>query len=177
MSRIGKKPISLPENVDISTQNGVVSIKGPKGSLEQKLPPEVSITVEEKIVTLSPANDSQQAQAMWGLGRSLVQNMVTGVTEGYKVVLEIQGVGYRAAVKGKNLELNLGFSHPVLFPIRDGISMACPQPTTVEISGIDKQVVGQEAAKIRAFRKPEPYKGKGIRYQGEYVRRKEGKKK
>ena len=177
MSRIGKKPVEIPSGVTATIEGGQLSVKGPKGTLELQLRDEISYTVGEDGILVKPANDSKQARAFWGMQRTLVQNLVTGVTDGFTKVLEITGVGYRANAQGKNLKLQLGYSHDVDFVIPEGIEIKTPDNTTVEISGIDKQKVGQVAAEIRRWRKPEPYKGKGIKYRGEYIFRKEGKKK
>jgi large subunit ribosomal protein L6 len=177
MSRIGKKPVPLPKGVTASVDGQTVKVKGPKGELSVKLVPEVSATVDEHGITVSPDKSQDKAAQMWGLSRSLVSNLVTGVTVGFTQKLEIQGVGYRAAVQGKVLNLQLGFSHDVPYAIPPGITIVTEKPTSIAISGIDKQLVGQVAAEIRGWRPPEPYKGKGVRYEGEYVRRKEGKKK
>ena len=177
MSRIGKKPVEIPSGVTATIEGGQLSVKGPKGTLELQLREEISYYVGEDGILVKPANDSKQARAFWGMQRTLVQNLVTGVTDGFTKVLEITGVGYRANAQGKNLKLQLGYSHDVDFAIPEGIEIKTPDNTTVEISGIDKQKVGQVAAEIRRWRKPEPYKGKGIKYRGEYIFRKEGKKK
>jgi large subunit ribosomal protein L6 len=176
MSRIGKKPVALPKGVTASVSDGTVMVKGPKGELKLKLVADVDAAVGEKGITLTP-RATERARAMWGMQRTLVNNLVEGVTKGFSSKLEINGVGYRAAVQGKNLQLQLGFSHDVLYPIPAGIQITCEKPTMIAITGIDKQLVGQVAAEIRGFRPPEPYKGKGVKYAGEYVRRKEGKKK
>jgi large subunit ribosomal protein L6 len=177
MSRIGKKPVPVPAGVTASIDGGLLSVKGPKGTLTLPLRDEISYTVDGDGILVKPANDTKQARAFWGMQRTLVQNLVTGVTEGFTKTLEITGVGYRAAVQGKNLRLQLGYSHDVDYAIPEGITIATPEPTTVTITGSDKQKVGQVAAEIRRWRKPEPYKGKGIKYRGEYIFRKEGKKK
>ena len=177
MSRIGKKPVAIPSGVTATIDGGQLNVKGPKGALSLTLRDEISYTVEDGGILVKPANDTKQARAFWGMQRTLVQNLVTGVTEGFTKVLEITGVGYRAQAQGKNLRLQLGYSHDVNFPIPEGIDVKTPDQNTVEISGIDKQQVGQVAAEIRRWRKPEPYKGKGIKYRGEYIFRKEGKKK
>ncbi len=177
MSRIGKKPIDLPSGVTASAQNGVLSVKGPKGELTMPMTDLISYDLADGSVTVTPANKSKVARSYWGMQRTLVQNLVTGVTEGFSKTLEINGVGYRAQAQGKTLKLQLGYSHDVDFPVPEGIEIKTPDNTTVEISGIDKQQVGQVAAEIRRWRKPEPYKGKGIKYRGEYIFRKEGKKK
>ena len=177
MSRIGKKPVALPKGVTASVEGQTVKVKGPKGELSVKLVREVSAKVDEHGITVTPDKAQERSAQMWGLSRSLVNNLVTGVTNGFTQRLEIQGVGYRAAVQGKNLNLQLGFSHDVVYPIPAGITITAEKPTQISVSGIDKQLVGQVAAEIRGYRRPEPYKGKGVRYEGEYVRRKEGKKK
>ena len=177
MSRIGKKPVSLPKGVTASIEGRTVKVKGPKGELSVTLAREVSAKVDEHGVTIMPDKAAERASQMWGLSRSLVNNLVKGVTQGFTQKLEIQGVGYRAAVQGKNLNLQLGFSHDVIYPVPPGITITAEKPTMISVSGIDKQLVGQVAAEIRNYRRPEPYKGKGVRYEGEYVRRKEGKKK
>ena len=177
MSRIGKVPVAIPSGVSADIADGTLTVKGPKGTLTLSLRDEISYAIEDGRILVRPANDSKQARAFWGMQRTLVNNLVTGVTEGYTKVLEITGVGYRANAQGKNLKLQLGYSHDVDFPVPEGIEIKTPDNTTVEISGIDKQKVGQVAAEIRRWRKPEPYKGKGIKYRGEYIFRKEGKKK
>ncbi|MEP0190664.1 MAG: 50S ribosomal protein L6 [Erythrobacter sp.] len=177
MSRIGKKPVAIPGGVEAKIENGALSVKGPKGTLTLGLSDLIDYKVEGDEIAIKPANDSKQARAFWGLQRTLVANLVEGVTEGFSKTLEISGVGYRAKAQGKTLKLELGFSHDVNLDVPEGVDVKTPDQTTVEISGIDKQAVGQFAAEIREFRKPEPYKGKGIKYRGEYVFRKEGKKK
>jgi large subunit ribosomal protein L6 len=177
MSRIGKKPVPLPKGVTASVDGKTVKVKGPKGELSVTLVEEVDATLDEHGITVTPRADMERAGQMWGLSRTLVNNLVHGVTLGFAEKLEIQGVGYRAAVQGKNLQLQLGFSHDVLYPIPEGITITAEKPTLLTISGMNKQLVGQVAAEIRSWRPPEPYKGKGVRYAGEYVRRKEGKKK
>ena len=177
MSRIGKKPVPVPAGVTAAIADGQLSVKGPKGTLSLTLAPDVTYAVEDGGVIVAPANDTKRARSFWGMQRTLVQNLVTGVTEGFTKQLLITGVGYRAAAQGKNLRLQLGYSHDVNFDIPEGITIATPDPTTVNIAGIDKQKVGQVAAEIRRWRKPEPYKGKGIKYAGEFIFRKEGKKK
>jgi large subunit ribosomal protein L6 len=177
MSRIGKKPVPIPAGVTASMEAGTLSVKGPKGELTMPMSDLISYEMKDEGLSVRPANDSKAARAFWGMQRTLVQNLVTGVTEGFTKVLEITGVGYRANSQGKNLKLQLGYSHDVDFAIPEGIDIKTPDNTTVEISGIDKQKVGQVAAEIRRWRKPEPYKGKGIKYRGEYIFRKEGKKK
>ena len=177
MSRIGKKPVAIPSGVTATIDNGELSVKGPKGTLAMPLADLVTYSVDDSGVSVQPANDTKAARSHWGMQRTLVQNLVTGVTEGFTKVLEINGVGYRANAQGKNLKLQLGFSHDVDIAVPEGIEVKTPDNTTVEISGIDKQKVGQLAAEIRRWRKPEPYKGKGIKYRGEFIFRKEGKKK
>lgn len=177
MSRIGKKPVALPKGVTASVEGQTVKVKGPKGELSVKLAPEVTASINEHGISVSPKSEMERAPQMWGLSRTLVNNLVHGVTRGFSQKLEIQGVGYRAAVQGKVLNLQLGFSHDVTYPIPAGITITTEKPTMISVSGIDKQLVGQVAAEIRSWRRPEPYKGKGVRYEGEYVRRKEGKKK
>ena len=177
MSRIGKKPVPLPKGVTASVEGQTVMVKGPKGELSVKLVPQVSATIGDDGITVTPDKNQEKSAQMWGLSRTLVNNLVTGVTAGFTQKLEIQGVGYRAAVQGKVLNLQLGFSHDVPYAIPAGITIVTEKPTMISVSGIDKQLVGQVAAEIRSWRPPEPYKGKGVRYEGEYVRRKEGKKK
>ncbi|MFO1012439.1 MAG: 50S ribosomal protein L6 [Caulobacteraceae bacterium] len=177
MSRIGKKPVSVPAGVNVTLDGQTVTVKGPKGQLSWTVVDEIEVKQEGAELTLTPRNDTTRARAMWGLSRTLVNNMVVGVTAGYEEVLELVGVGYRAAMKGNALSMQLGFSHDVDIPPPAGISFAVPKQTEIRISGIDKQMVGEIAARIRKIRPPEPYKGKGVRYAGEQVRRKEGKKK
>jgi large subunit ribosomal protein L6 len=177
MSRIGKKAIAIPSGVTVTLQGQTVTVKGPKGQLAWTVSEEIEIKQEGAELTLTPRNDTQRARGMWGLSRTLVANMVEGVTKGYEEVLELVGVGYRAAMKGQALSMQLGFSHDVDIPAPAGITFAVPKQTEVRIAGIDKQLVGEIAARIRRIRPPEPYKGKGVRYAGEKVRRKEGKKK
>jgi large subunit ribosomal protein L6 len=177
MSRIGKRPVPLPAGVTASTEGRILSVKGPKGTLSLQMRDEIVYDIGEDGISVQPGNDTKQARAFWGMQRTLVQNLVTGVSEGFTKVLEITGVGYRAAAQGSNLRLQLGYSHDVNVAVPDGIEVKTPDSTTVEISGIDRQKVGQIAAEIRRWRKPEPYKGKGIKYRGEYIFRKEGKKK
>ena len=177
MSRIGQKPVPIPAGVTASMEAGTLSVKGPKGELKMPMSDLISYEMQDDGLSVKPANGSKAARAFWGMQRTLVQNLVTGVTEGFTKVLEITGVGYRANSQGKMLKLQLGYSHDVDFAIPEGIEIKTPDNTTVEISGIDKQKVGQVAAEIRRWRKPEPYKGKGIKYRGEYIFRKEGKKK
>jgi large subunit ribosomal protein L6 len=177
MSRIGKKPVTVPAGVTATIEDGTLSVKGPKGTLSMPTVDDISYAVEDGSISVQPANDTKRARSFWGMQRTMVANLVTGVTEGFTKTLEITGVGYRAAVQGKNLRLQLGYSHDVDYAIPEGITIATPDPTTVHITGSDKQKVGQVAAEIRRWRKPEPYKGKGIKYRGEYIFRKEGKKK
>jgi large subunit ribosomal protein L6 len=177
MSRIGKKPIAIPANVQASVEGQTVRVKGPKGELAWTVSDEVAITFENGELSFAPRDESTRARAMWGLSRTLVANMVTGVTVGYEKTLELVGVGYRAQMKGQALSMQLGFSHEVDFPAPPGVTFQVPRPVEIKISGIDKQVVGETAARIRKVRPPEPYKGKGVRFAGEAVRRKEGKKK
>src|SRR5689334_23441504 len=176
MSRIGKKPVALPKGVTATVEGKTVKVKGPKGELKVTLVPEVDASVGDDGVTLTPHLEMEGADAMWGMSRTLVNNLVVGVTAGFTSKLEIQGVGYRAAVQGKNLNLQLGFSHDVVFPIPADVKIVCEKPTSITITGADKQRVGQIAAEIRGWKKPEPYKGKGIKYDKETIRRKEGKK-
>jgi len=175
MSRIGKQPIPVPAGVEVSIQGLLVKVKGPKGELEQSIDALVSARLEDGQLLVERADDSRAARSYHGLYRTLLANMVTGVSTGFSKSLEIVGVGYRAALKGQDLEMQLGYSHPVLVKAEPGISFEVPAPTQIKVLGIDKQRVGQVAADIRKWRKPEPYKGKGIRYEGEYVRRKLGK--
>ena len=177
MSRIGKNPIALPSGVTAEIGADAFSAKGKLGQLSVALSDDVEIAIEDNLVKVAPKNASKRSRAMWGTMRARIQNAVTGVAEGYTVNLEINGVGYRAAVEGKNLVLALGFSHPVNYPIPEGITMKCEKPTSIAIHGADKQKVGQIAAEIRAFRPPEPFKGKGVKYETETILRKEGKKK
>jgi large subunit ribosomal protein L6 len=177
MSRIGKKPIVIPAGVTVTLDGQTVSVKGPKGELAWSVVEEILVKHENGELTLSPRDESARGRAMWGLSRSLLGNMVHGVSQGYEEVLELVGVGYRAAMKGSALSMQLGFSHDVDIPPPAGISFAVPKQTEIRIAGIDKQLVGELAARIRRIRPPEPYKGKGVRYAGETVRRKEGKKK
>jgi large subunit ribosomal protein L6 len=176
MSRIGKQPIPLPDGVSIEIAPGSVSVKGPKGELNQQLPREMKVEQADGTVTVERPTDRGDHRALHGLTRSLIANMVEGVTEGFEKRLEIQGVGYRAQLKGKNLELALGYSHPVQLDAPEGIDFEVPQPTEVVVKGIDKQLVGETASRIRKRRPPEPYKGKGVRYAGEQVTRKVGKR-
>jgi large subunit ribosomal protein L6 len=177
MSRIGKKPVPVPAGVTANIEGQTLSVKGPKGTLSLQLADDISYAIEDGGISVQPANDTKRARAFWGMQRTLVQNLVTGVTEGFTKKLLITGVGYRANAQGKKLKLQLGYSHDVDIDVPEGLTVATPDQTTVEISGADKQKVGQLAAEIRRWRKPEPYKGKGIKYDGEYIFRKEGKKK
>jgi large subunit ribosomal protein L6 len=177
MSRIGKKPVAIPTGVTAAVEGQTVKMKGPKGALALVLPDDVTVKMDKGAIKVNPRTETQRARAMWGTSRTLVANLVTGVTKGFEDKLEITGVGYRASVQGKNLQIALGYSHDVVYPIPEGIAIATPKPTEILITGMDKQKVGQVAAEIRGFRPPEPYKGKGVRYSGEYIFRKEGKKK
>lgn len=176
MSRIGKLPITIPAGVTITvSDDNTVTVKGPKGTLSEKISKDMTITIDGNVLTVSRPSDMKEHRALHGLSRSLIHNMVIGVTEGYSKSLEIVGTGYKAQMQGKNLVLSLGYSHPVEMVPREGIEFEVPAPTKIVVKGINKQVVGQTAAEVREVRKPEPYKGKGVRYEGEYVRRKEGK--
>jgi len=177
MSRIGKKPVELPSGVTASVSGQTVEVKGPKGAQSFTATDDVTIAVEDNVVTITPRGSSKRARQQWGMSRTMVQNMVTGVAGGFKKELEIQGVGYRAQMQGNTLKLNLGLSHEVNFEVPAGVTVTAPKPTEIVIEGADAQLVGQVAANIRDWRKPEPYKGKGIRYKGEFIFRKEGKKK
>src|SRR5215470_14599605 len=177
MSRIGKKAVPVPSGVTASIEGQTVKMKGPKGALQYVVPDDIVVKMENGAVKVDPRFETKRALSMWGTSRTLVSNLVMGVTKGFESKLEITGVGYRAAIQGKNLQIALGFSHDVIYPIPDGIAIAAPKPTEIVVTGIDKQKVGQVAAEIRSFRPPEPYKGKGVRYSGEYIFRKEGKKK
>jgi large subunit ribosomal protein L6 len=177
MSRVGKNPVEVPSGVEVAVKGSIVSAKGKMGTLEYVATKDVQLTLEDGKIVVKPLNNSKRARSMWGTARSRVQSIVTGVAEGFKKDLAINGVGYRAAVQGSDLVLQLGYSHDVIYPIPAGIEIKCEKPTAITISGADKQKVGQVAAEIRGFRKPEPYKGKGIKYDGEIIRRKEGKKK
>ncbi|QZP06719.1 50S ribosomal protein L6 [Caenibius sp. WL] len=177
MSRIGKKPVAIPGGVTANIADGVLTVKGPKGTLTLTLADEVTYALEDGSISVQPANDSKRARSFWGMQRTLVSNLVEGVTEGFSKTLTITGVGYRANAQGKKLKLQLGYSHDVDLDVPEGLDVKTPDQTTVEISGVDKQQVGQFAAEIRRWRKPEPYKGKGIKYRGEFIFRKEGKKK
>ncbi|MBS0535674.1 MAG: 50S ribosomal protein L6 [Proteobacteria bacterium] len=177
MSRIGKKPVAVPSGVTASVEGQTVKVKGAKGALQLALPDDVTVAMDKGAIKVAPRNETKRSRSMYGTARTLVSNLMVGVSKGFEEKLEINGVGYRAAVQGKNLQLQLGYSHDVVFPIPAGIAIATPKPTEIVITGIDKQVVGQVAAEIRGFRGPEPYKGKGVKYAGEFIFRKEGKKK
>jgi large subunit ribosomal protein L6 len=177
MSRIGKKAVTVPSGVTATVNGQEVAVKGPKGELKHVLADAIVAKLDNGRIEVTMREDTKEARAMWGMTRTMVANLMSGVTEGFTKKLEITGVGYRAAVQGSNLQLQLGYSHDVSFPIPKGIQVVCPKPTEIVITGIDKQKVGQVAAEIRQFRPPEPYKGKGVKYAGEYIHRKEGKKK
>jgi large subunit ribosomal protein L6 len=177
MSRIGKRAVAIPAGVTANVEGQTVKVKGPKGAVQLALHDDVVVTMDKGAVKVAPRDESKRARSMWGTARTLVANVVKGVSTGFEERLEITGVGYRAAVQGKSLNLQLGFSHDVNFPIPEGITIATPKPTEIVVSGIDKQKVGYVAAEIRGYRPPEPYKGKGVKYVGEYIFRKEGKKK
>ena len=177
MSRIGKKPVPVPGGVTAPVDGQEIKVKGPKGELSHVLVDQVIAKMGDDGIEIGMREDDKESRAMWGMSRTIVANLVTGVTEGFSKTLEINGVGYRAAMKGQALQLQLGFSHDVDFEIPKGIEISCPKPTEIVVSGIDKQLVGQVAAEIRRYRPPEPYKGKGVKYAGEYILRKEGKKK
>ena len=177
MSRVGKKPVAIPSGVNASVEGQMVKVKGPKGALELMLHDDVSAKVESGGVKIDPKYETKRARAMWGTYRSLVANLIEGVAKGYERRLEISGVGYRAALQGKTLQIQLGYSHDINYPVPEGITITLPKVTEVVVTGIDRQKVGQVAAEIRAFRKPEPYKGKGVKYSDEFIFRKEGKKK
>jgi large subunit ribosomal protein L6 len=175
VSRIGKNPVVIPDGVTVKQDGNLIKIKGPSGELQQKINPNISVEVKDNQIIVSRPDDTKENKSLHGLSRALIQNMVTGVHSSYKKTLEIVGVGYRAELKGKNLLLNIGYSHPIYFMPPDEIKFEVPNPLEIVVSGADKQLVGQIAAKIRAFRKPEPYKGKGIKYSGEHIQRKAGK--
>lgn len=177
MSRIGKKPVAIPGGVNAAVNGQEVKVKGPKGELQHVLVDDIIAKLDNGGIEIAMREDTQRARAMWGMSRTLVANLVAGVTEGFTKKLEMTGVGYRASVQGSNVQLQLGYSHDITYPIPQGIQVVCPKPTEIVVTGIDKQKVGQVAAEIRRFRPPEPYKGKGIRYAGEFILRKEGKKK
>ncbi len=175
MSRIGKMPISVPAGVDVKNENNMITVKGPKGTITKQFAESMNIEIADGVITVTRPNDEKTNRSLHGLTRTLIANMVEGVTNGFSKTLEIEGVGYRAAKQGNNLVMNLGYSHQVIVPETDGIKIDVPQPNKIVINGIDKQVVGQFAAEVREKRPPEPYKGKGIRYAGEHIIRKEGK--
>ncbi|MEM1351394.1 MAG: 50S ribosomal protein L6 [Pseudomonadota bacterium] len=177
MSRIGKKPVELPSDVSATVSGQTIEVKGPKGTRSFSATDDVTLKVEDNVVTIEPRGKSKRARQQWGMSRTMVANLVTGVTEGFKKELEIQGVGYRAQMQGNTLKLNLGLSHDVDYTAPDGVTVSAPKQTEIVVEGIDEQLVGQVAANIRKWRAPEPYKGKGIRYKGEFIFRKEGKKK
>ncbi len=177
MSRIGKKPVDIPSGVTANLDCQTIAVKGAKGELKFTAPEEVAITIDGGAVHVAPHGEDKRARALWGTARAQVQNLIGGVTKGFEKKLEINGVGYKAAVAGKNLQLSLGYSHDIVFPIPAGVTITTAKPTEITVAGIDKRQVGQIAAEIRAFRSPEPYKGKGVKYAGEFVFRKEGKKK
>ncbi|MBO9448412.1 50S ribosomal protein L6 [Ruegeria sp. R14_0] len=177
MSRIGKKPVELPSGVTASVSGQTIEVKGPKGTRSFTATDDVTLSVEDNVVQINPRGMSKRARQQWGMSRTMVANLVTGVTQGFKKELEIQGVGYRAQMQGNTLKLNLGYSHDVDFTAPEGVTITAPKQTEIVVEGIDQQLVGETAAKIREWRRPEPYKGKGIRYKGEFIFRKEGKKK
>jgi large subunit ribosomal protein L6 len=177
MSRIGKRPVAVPSGITANVAGQTVKVKGPKGTLEVVLHDDVSVALDGDRIKIDPRNETKRARAQWGTSRTLIANLIAGVTKGFEQRLEINGVGYRAAVQGKNLQLALGYSHDVVYPIPEGITIATPKPVEIVISGIDRQKVGQVAAEIREFRPPEPYKGKGVKYATERIFRKQGKKK
>ena len=177
MSRIGKRPVAVPSGITANVAGQTVKVKGPKGTLEVVLHDDVSVALDGDRIKIDPRNETKRARAQWGTSRTLIANLIAGVTKGFEQRLEINGVGYRAAVQGKNLQLALGYSHDVIYPIPEGITIVTPRPVEIVITGIDRQKVGQVAAEIREFRPPEPYKGKGVKYASERIFRKEGKKK
>ena len=177
MSRIGKKPVELPSGVSVSVSGQTIEVKGPKGTRSFTATDDVTLSVEDNVVQINPRGMSKRARQQWGMSRTMVANLVEGVTNGFKKELEIQGVGYRAQMQGNTLKLNLGYSHDVDFTVPEGVTITAPKQTEIVVEGIDQQQVGEVAAKIREWRRPEPYKGKGIRYKGEFIFRKEGKKK
>ena len=177
MSRVGKRPVSVPTGVTANVQGKTISVKGPKGTLSLVVDDRVAVVMDKGSIKVDPKDESKEARALWGTARANLNNIMTGVTKGFERKLEITGVGYRAAVQGKNLQLALGYSHDVVYAIPEGIAIVTPKPTEVVITGIDKKKVGQVAAEIRAYRPPEPYKGKGVKYSDEFIFRKEGKKK
>ncbi len=177
MSRLGKKPIPAPSGVTVTVKGQDVSVKGPKGALSFRAHDDVSVSFGDGAISVKPRHETARARALWGTTRAVLANQIKGVTQGFEKSLEMTGVGYRAAMQGKNLQMQLGYSHEINYEPPEGITLATPKPTEVKISGIDAQMVGQVAAEIRSYRPPEPYKGKGVRYAGEFIRRKEGKKK
>jgi len=177
MSRIGKKPVVIPSGVTAELDGQTIAIKGAKGELKFTAPDEVAVTIDAGAVHVAPHGEDKRARAMWGMTRAQIANLVGGVTQGFEKKLEISGVGYKAAVAGRNLQLSLGYSHDIMYPIPAGVTITTPKPTEITVAGIDKRQVGQIAAEIRSFRPPEPYKGKGVKYAGEFIFRKEGKKK
>ncbi len=177
MSRIGKKAVQIPAGVDAKLEDRKLTIKGPKGELNMNFVDEVDVKLEDGAVAVNPRGNGKRARSMWGMQRTMVANLVEGVTDGFTKTLQLNGVGYRAQMRGKDVNLQLGFSHDILYKVAEGVEVKCPDQTTIIVSGIDKQKVGQVAAEIREFRKPEPYKGKGVKYEDEYIFRKEGKKK
>ncbi len=177
MSRVGKKPVPVPAGVTAKVDGQHVSVKGAKGELKFDVPDDVAVSLDGGMIKVDPRFETKRARAMWGMSRAMINNLVTGVSKGFERKLEITGVGYKAAVAGKNLQLSLGYSHDVTYPIPAGIAITTPKPTEIVIAGSDRREVGQIAAEIRAYRPPEPYKGKGVRYEGEFIFRKEGKKK
>ena len=177
MSRIGKRPVAVPSGITANVSGQTVKVKGPKGALEVVLHDDVSVKLEEGRIKIDPRNETKRARSQWGTSRTMIANLIAGVTKGFEQRLEINGVGYRASVQGKNLQIALGYSHDIIYPIPEGITIATPRPVEIVITGIDRQKVGQVAAEIRDYRPPEPYKGKGIKYAGERIFRKEGKKK
>jgi large subunit ribosomal protein L6 len=177
MSRIGKKPVAVPSGITANVEGQTVKIKGPKGALQVVLHDDVSVKLDGGLIQVDPRSQSKRARSQWGTSRTLIANLIAGVTKGFEQRLEINGVGYRASIQGKNLQIALGYSHDIVYPIPEGITIATPRPVEIVISGMDRQKVGQVAAEIRDYRPPEPYKGKGIKYAGERIFRKEGKKK
>jgi large subunit ribosomal protein L6 len=177
MSRIGKKPIAVPSGITANIEGQTVKVKGPKGALQVVLHDDVAVKLEDGQIKVDPRSETKRARSQWGTSRTLIANLIAGVTKGFEQRLEINGVGYRAAIQGKNLQIALGYSHDIVYPVPEGITIATPRPVEIVISGSDRQKVGQVAAEIRDYRPPEPYKGKGIKYAGERVFRKEGKKK
>jgi large subunit ribosomal protein L6 len=177
MSRIGKRPVPIPSGITANVEGQTVKLKGPKGALSTVVPDDVDVKLDDGRIKVDPRNDTKRARSQWGTSRTLIANLIAGVSKGFERRLEINGVGYRAAVQGKNLQLALGYSHDIVYPIPEGITIATPRPVEIVISGADRQKVGQVAAEIREYRPPEPYKGKGIKYSDERIFRKEGKKK